>query len=67
MVTATKERSATEERSETILVTKIFINMERFESDLLNEGETPRTCSKTRDLVPNLKVTCYNKMVKVMI
>jgi len=41
--------------------------MERFESDLLNEGETTRTHSKTRDLVPKLKVTCYTKMVKVKI
>ena len=66
MVTA-KKRSTAEERSETILVAKNFINMERFESDLLNEGETTRTFSKTRDLVPNLKVTCYTKMVKVKI
>jgi hypothetical protein len=41
--------------------------MERFESDLLNEGETARTYSKTGELVHNLQVTCYNKMVKVEI
>jgi len=39
--------------------------MEHFESDLLNGGETARSYSKTGDLVPNLKVTCYTKMVKV--
>jgi hypothetical protein len=32
--------------SESILAAKNFINMERFESDLLNAGETTRTAAR---------------------